>query len=76
MREKCRIDSGPIILNTETYTVIASVEEVDVDEPSCRREFDGVGQQIRDDLSEAKPSSRRGSAGYSENSLANATHSP
>ena len=50
MPEKCRIDAGSVVLNTDPYTVLSRVEEVDIDDPSSLREFDGVGQQVPDDL--------------------------
>ena len=50
MREKCGLDTGSVIVNTDTYTGVSAVEEVNVDETSSVREFDRVCEQIPDDL--------------------------
>ena len=50
MRKEIRIDTCAVVLMQMRTTSVSSVEEVDVDGASRRREFDGVGQQIPDDL--------------------------
>src|SRR6185369_13765929 len=53
VRKKCRLDAGASVFHGE-HRFVASGQERDGDSPLARRELNGVGQQVCDDLLQAR----------------------